>query len=92
MKSKLVIFSLLLAGTAMTVNAQTKEKYVSEKASDNIFVSASPLLTLRYLWVSGSLRFGVFVLKVVCGKQTLTRIILMENLVLLVLLQVMTKM
>ena len=39
MKSKLVIFSLLLAGTAMTVNAQTKEKYVSEKASDNIFVS-----------------------------------------------------
>ena len=41
MKSKLVIFSLLLAGTAMTVNAQTKEKYVSEKASDNIFVSVT---------------------------------------------------
>ena len=41
MKSKLVIFSLLLAGAAMTVNAQTKEKYVSEKASDNIFVSVT---------------------------------------------------
>ena len=41
MKSKLVIFSLLLAGTAMTVNAQTKEKYVSEKATDNIFVSVT---------------------------------------------------
>ena len=41
MKSKLVIFSLLLAGTAMTVNAQTKEKYVNEKATDNIFVSVT---------------------------------------------------
>ena len=41
MKSKLVIFSLMLAGAAMTVNAQTKEKYVSEKASDNIFVSVT---------------------------------------------------
>ena len=41
MKSKLVILSLLLAGTAMTVNAQTKEKYVSEKATDNIFVSVT---------------------------------------------------
>lgn len=41
MKSKLVIFSLLLAGTAMTVNAQTKEKYVGEKATDNIFVSVT---------------------------------------------------
>ena len=41
MKSKLVILSLLLAGTAMTVNAQTKEKYVSEKFTDNIFVSVT---------------------------------------------------
>lgn len=30
-----------MAGTAMTVNAQTKEKYVSEKATDNIFVSVT---------------------------------------------------
>ena len=41
MKSKLVILSLLLAGAATTVSAQTKEKYVSEKASDNIFVSVT---------------------------------------------------
>ena len=41
MKSKLVILSLMLAGAAMTVNAQTKEKYVNEKASDNIFVSVT---------------------------------------------------
>lgn len=41
MKSKLVILSLLLAGAATTVNAQTKEKYVSEKATDNIFVSVT---------------------------------------------------
>ena len=41
MKSKLVILSLLLAGAATAVNAQTKEKYVSEKATDNIFVSVT---------------------------------------------------
>ena len=41
MKSKLVILSLMLAGAAMTANAQTKEKYVSEKATDNIFVSVT---------------------------------------------------
>ena len=41
MKSKLVILSLMLAGAVMTVNAQTKEKYVNEKASDNIFVSVT---------------------------------------------------
>ena len=41
MKSKLVILSLLLAGAATTVSAQTKEKYVSEKATDNIFVSVT---------------------------------------------------
>ena len=41
MKSKLVILSLLLAGAASTVSAQTKEKYVSEKATDNIFVSVT---------------------------------------------------
>ena len=41
MKSKLVILSLMLAGAAVTANAQTKEKYVNEKASDNIFVSVT---------------------------------------------------
>ena len=41
MKSKLVILSLLLAGAATAVNAQTKEKYVSEKATDNIYVSVT---------------------------------------------------
>ena len=41
MKSKLVILSLVLAGAAMTANGQTKEKYVAEKASDNIFVSVT---------------------------------------------------
>ena len=41
MKSKLVIFSLMLAGVAMTANGQTKEKYVVEKATDNIFVSVT---------------------------------------------------
>ena len=37
MKSKLVILSLMLAG-ATVATAQTKEKFVSEKAGDNIFV------------------------------------------------------
>ena len=41
MKSKLVILSLVLAGATMSANAQTKEKYVSEKATDNIFVSVT---------------------------------------------------
>ena len=41
MKSKLVILSLMLAGAAVTANALTKEKYVNEKASDNIFVSVT---------------------------------------------------
>ena len=41
MKSKLAIFSLVLAGATMVANAQTKEKYVSEKATDNIFVSVT---------------------------------------------------
>ncbi|MEY8720062.1 OmpA family protein [Bacteroides stercorirosoris] len=40
MKSKLVILSLLLAGTAISAGAQTKEKYYSEKFKDNIFISA----------------------------------------------------
>ncbi|RGX75615.1 OmpA family protein [Bacteroides stercorirosoris] len=40
MKSKLVILSLLLAGTAVSAGAQTKEKYYSEKFKDNIFISA----------------------------------------------------
>lgn len=31
----------MLAGAAVTANAQTKEKYVNEKASDNIFVSVT---------------------------------------------------
>ena len=40
MKSKLVILSLMLAG-AVTATAQEKEKFVSEKATDNIFVSVT---------------------------------------------------
>ena len=40
MKSKLVILSLMLAG-ATVATAQTKEKFVSEKAGDNIFVSVT---------------------------------------------------
>jgi outer membrane protein OmpA-like peptidoglycan-associated protein len=40
MKSKLVILSFMLAG-AVVANAQTKEKFVSEKATDNIFVSVT---------------------------------------------------
>ena len=40
MKSKLVILSLLLAGSAVTATAQTKEKYYSERFKDNIFISA----------------------------------------------------
>ena len=39
MKNKLVILSLLLAGTAASVSAQEKEKYYSENWKDNIFVS-----------------------------------------------------
>ncbi|GCB34622.1 OmpA family protein [Bacteroides faecichinchillae] len=39
MKSKLVILSLLLAGAAVTANAQTKEKFTSERFKDNIFIS-----------------------------------------------------
>jgi hypothetical protein len=38
MKSKLVILSLLLAGAASTVSAQTKETYYSESWKDNFFV------------------------------------------------------
>lgn len=39
MKSKLVILSLLLTGTAASVSAQEKEKYYSENWKDNIFIS-----------------------------------------------------
>ena len=39
MKSKLVILSLMLAGAASTMTAQTEEKFVSESWKDNIFVS-----------------------------------------------------
>lgn len=39
MKNKLVILSLLLAGTASAVSAQTKEKFYSESWKDNIFIS-----------------------------------------------------
>lgn len=39
MKNKLVILSLLLAGTATAVSAQTKEKFYSESWKDNIFIS-----------------------------------------------------
>ncbi len=38
MKSKLVILSLLVAA-ATTATAQTKEKFYSEKAKDNVFIS-----------------------------------------------------
>ena len=38
MKSKLIIASLLLAGACVTVSAQEKTKYYTEKASDNIFL------------------------------------------------------
>lgn len=38
MKSKLLILSLLMAG-AVTATAQNKEKFYSEKAGDNIFIS-----------------------------------------------------
>ena len=46
MKSKLVILSLMLASAATAVNAQTKEKYVNEKATDNIFVSVTGGISL----------------------------------------------
>ena len=39
MKSKIVILSLMLAGAANTLSAQTKEKYVTENAKDNFFIS-----------------------------------------------------
>jgi len=39
MKSKLVILSLMLAGVATSASAQSKDKFVSEKTTDNIFVS-----------------------------------------------------
>ena len=39
MKSKLVILSLLLAGTAASASAQDKEKFYSESWKDNIFIS-----------------------------------------------------
>lgn len=39
MKNKLVIMSLLLAGSATIANAQNKEKFYSESWKDNIFVS-----------------------------------------------------
>ena len=88
MKSKLVILSLMLASAATAVNGQTKEKYVNEKASDNIFVSVTVALLLisHCLWVSGLLRFGEFVPKVVCGEPTSTHSILMVHSMLLVML------
>ena len=39
MKCKIGILSIMLTGIALTATAQTKEKFVSEKASDNIFIS-----------------------------------------------------
>ncbi|MDR0973248.1 MAG: OmpA family protein [Prevotellaceae bacterium] len=39
MKSKLVILSLLLTGFAVTASGQTKDKYYSESAKDNWFIS-----------------------------------------------------
>lgn len=39
MKSKVVILSLLLTGAAISASAQTKEKFYTERAKDNIFIS-----------------------------------------------------
>ena len=39
MKSKVVILSLLLTGAAVSASAQTKEKFYTERAKDNIFIS-----------------------------------------------------
>lgn len=39
MKNKIVILSLLMAGTAVSVSAQEKEKYYSESWKDNIYIS-----------------------------------------------------
>lgn len=39
MKSKLAILSLMLAGVAVSATAQTKEKFYSENAKDNFFIS-----------------------------------------------------
>ncbi len=39
MKSKVVILSLLLSGAAISASAQTKEKFYTERAKDNIFIS-----------------------------------------------------
>lgn len=39
MKSKLVILSLLMAGTAVSVSAQEKDKFYSESWKDNIYIS-----------------------------------------------------
>ena len=38
MKRKFIMASLLLAGACLTMNAQEKERYYTEKGSDNIFV------------------------------------------------------
>lgn len=38
MKSKLIIASLLIAGCCATANAQEKERYYTEKGSDNILL------------------------------------------------------
>lgn len=40
MKSKLIIASLLFVGACASMNAQEKDRYYSEKATDNIFVGA----------------------------------------------------
>lgn len=40
MKSRFMIASLLLAGICSGVNAQERQRYISEKASDNIFIGA----------------------------------------------------
>ena len=76
MKSKLIIASLLLVGACASMNAQEKDRYYSEKATDNIFVGAgiggmavindgvnTPHLILMYHWVNSSLQYGLFVVK-----------------------------
>jgi outer membrane protein OmpA-like peptidoglycan-associated protein len=56
MKSKLVILSLMVAA-ASTATAQTKEKYVAEKASDNIFLSIGVGANAS-MHKEGSINFG----------------------------------
>ncbi len=39
MKNKIIVFSLLVAAAATTATAQNKERFYSEKAKDNVYIS-----------------------------------------------------